>query len=57
VVGKDGVVIISGATMPEGLPREWIKDLKVRLPGKQYTTVPATFLGRTVNRLVCLREG
>ncbi len=50
VASKDGVVIIPGAMLPESLPKEWIKDLKIRLPGKQFTTVPATILGRTADR-------
>lgn len=51
VLNKEGVVVISGGLIPEGMPKEWIKDVKVRLPGKQFTTVPAKFLGRTMNRL------
>jgi len=51
VVSKDGVVVIAGSCLPEALPKEWTKDLKVRLPSKRFTTVPATLLGRTPDRL------
>ncbi len=51
VVSKDGVVLISGGLIPEALPKEYVKDLKIRLPGKNFTTVPAKLLGRTQNRL------
>jgi serine protease Do len=51
IVSKDGVILISGSTIPEQLPKDYIKDLKIRLPLKNFTTVPATFLGRTADRL------
>lgn len=50
VIHKDGIILISGSTIPESLPKEWIKDLKVRLPSKNFTSVPVTFLGRTQDR-------
>ena len=50
VVSKDGVVIVPGSMLPEALPKEWIKDLKIRVPGKQFAPVPATILGRTADR-------
>lgn len=46
-----GVVIVAGAFVPEGVPMEWVKDIKIRVPKKKFTTIPATFLGRTANRL------
>lgn len=51
VLSKDGVVIIPGALIPESLPREWMKDLKIRTLGRLYPAVPARFLGRTANRM------
>jgi len=50
LISKD-VVLISGGLIPDGLPKVWMKDLKVRLPLKDFTSVPAKFLGRTKNRL------
>lgn len=51
VVGKGGVILIAGSLFPENLPHEWVRDIKVRLPGKNFTSVPAKFLGRTRDRL------
>ncbi|HVS69678.1 MAG TPA: PDZ domain-containing protein [Phycisphaerae bacterium] len=51
VVSKEGVILISGSLIPESLPKEWIKDIKVRVPGKDFASVPAKFLGRTRDRL------
>ena len=51
VVSPDGVVLVSGSLFPDTMPKEWTKDIKLRLPGKDDTTVPATFLGRTKDRL------
>jgi hypothetical protein len=55
VVAKDkggkGVILVSGSLFPESLPKEWIKDIKVRLPSKDFASVPAKFLGRTQDRL------
>ncbi|MEI8196838.1 MAG: PDZ domain-containing protein, partial [Phycisphaerae bacterium] len=46
-----GVVLVAGAFIPEGVPMEWVKDIKIRVPNKKFTTIPAQFLGRTANRL------
>jgi serine protease Do len=51
VLSKDGVVLISGSLISEGLPKEWITEIKVRVPGKNFESVPAHMLGRTRNRL------
>lgn len=51
LIHKDGIILISGGLIPEGFPKDWVKDLKVRLPLKDFTSVPAKFLGRTQNRL------
>ncbi len=51
LVQKDGVILISGSLMSENYPKEWIKDIKVRLPWKNFTSVSAKFLGRTRDRL------
>jgi len=50
-LNKDGVIAISGSFISEGTPRDFIKDIKVRGPGKQFKEIPATFLGRTTDRL------
>jgi serine protease Do len=51
LLSKEGVVMISGALISESLPREWITEIKVRLPADNFAAVPAKFLGRTRNRL------
>jgi len=51
LLSKDGVILISDSLITESLPKEWITDIKVRLPGKNFAPVPAAFLGRTRNRL------
>src|SRR5579872_4740904 len=51
VLNKDGVIIVSGALIPETVPQAWVTHLKIRVPGQHFETVPATFLGRTANRL------
>ena len=51
LMNNDGVVLISGNLIDERYPKEWIADIKVRLPGKNFDSVPAKFLGRTRNRL------
>lgn len=51
LLSKDGVILISDSLISESLPKEWITDIKVRLPGKNFEPTPATFLGRTRNRL------
>ena len=51
LLSKEGVVLISGSLISEAYPKEWIKEIKVRLPGKNFDAVPATLLGRTRNRL------
>ena len=47
VLNKDGVDLISDSLISESLPKEWITDIKVRLPGKNFEPTPAKFLGRT----------
>jgi len=51
VLSKDGVVLISGGLIPESAPKDYIKGIKIRLPGKPVGTIPAEFLGRTVDRI------
>lgn len=51
VVHKDGIVMISGGMIPDALPKEYIKDIKIRQPGKNFHPVNATLLGRTKSRL------
>jgi serine protease Do len=51
VIGKGGVILIAGSLFPENLPHEWVRDVKVRLPGKNFSSVPAKLLGRTRDRL------
>ncbi|HUO08070.1 MAG TPA: PDZ domain-containing protein [Phycisphaerae bacterium] len=45
------VILVSGSFISENMPKEWIKDLKVRLPLKNFTSVDAKLLGRTQDRL------
>ncbi len=45
------VILVAGSLISENLPKEWIKDLKVRQPLKNFTSVDAKFLGRTQDRL------
>ncbi len=51
VLSDDGVIMIPGTLISDQIPKEWISEIKVRLPGKNFEAVPATFLGRTRNRL------
>src|SRR6185436_12119836 len=51
LLNKDGVILISNALISENLPKEWITEIKVRLPGKNFEGIPAKILGRTRNRL------
>jgi serine protease Do len=51
LLSKDGVVVVSGALISESLPKEWVTEIKVRLPSANFEAVPATLLGRTRNRL------
>jgi serine protease Do len=51
LLSSDGVVLIAGNLISESLPKEWITEIKVRQPGKNFESVPAKMLGRTRNRL------
>jgi serine protease Do len=51
VLSKDGVILIAGRLISENLPKEWITEIKVRVPGKNFESVPAKMLGRTRDRL------
>jgi S1-C subfamily serine protease len=51
VLTKDGVILIAGNLISEAYPKEWITDIKVRVPAKNFEAVPATMLGRTRNRV------
>ena len=56
VMSKDGIILVSDSLISESLPKEWITDIKVRLPGKNFEPTPATFLGRTRNRLFAYHQ-
>ncbi len=49
--GGEGIILVSGAMFPDSLPKEWVKDIKVRLPSKDFAGVSAKLLGRTQDRL------
>ncbi len=51
LLSKEGVVMIAGSLIPESLPKEWIAEIKVRAPGKNFEAVPAQMLGRTRSRM------
>jgi serine protease Do len=51
LLNKDGVILIANSLISENLPKEWITEIKVRLPNKNFEAQPAKFLGRTRNRL------
>ncbi len=51
VVGRDGVILISGDLIPDELPHQYIHKLKIRLPEDHFKAVSAEFLGRTKNHL------
>ncbi|HVT81483.1 MAG TPA: PDZ domain-containing protein [Phycisphaerae bacterium] len=51
LLSQDGVVLIPGTLISEQLPKEWVSEIKIRLPGKNFESVPAKLLGRTRNRL------
>jgi S1-C subfamily serine protease len=50
VVSKD-TVIVWGNLISENTPKEYVKRIEIRLPGKNFDTVKGTLLGRTQNRL------
>lgn len=51
LLSKEGVVLIPGSLISEALPKEWITEIKVRMPANNFESVPAKMLGRTRNRL------
>jgi S1-C subfamily serine protease len=51
LLSKGGVVLVSGTLISESLPKEWITEIKVRVPADRFQAVPAKMLGRTRNRL------
>ena len=51
LLSKEGVILVSGSLVSEALPKEWITEIKVRLPSKNFEAVPAKLIGRTRNRL------
>src|SRR4051812_11153028 len=51
LLSKDGVILIPNTLIPESLPKEWITEIKVRMPNKNFESQPAKLLGRTRNRL------
>jgi serine protease Do len=51
LLNKDGVILISNSLISESLPKEWLTEIKVRLPNKNFAAQPAKFLGRTRDRL------
>src|SRR4051812_29128825 len=36
LLSKEGVVLISGGLISEAWPKEWLTEIKVRLPGKNF---------------------
>jgi hypothetical protein len=36
VLNKDGVILIAGSMIPESLPRDYIKDIKIRSAGDKF---------------------
>jgi len=51
LIHADGVILISGSLINESIPRDYIKDIKVRLPQKNFASIPVKFLGRTQDRV------
>lgn len=51
VLNKDGLILIPGSLIPEQLPHEYVKEIKIRVASGDFSTVNATLLGRTTNRL------
>lgn len=51
LLSQDGVILVPGTLISEQIPKEWISEIKVRLPSKNFQSTPAKLLGRTRNRL------
>jgi len=51
LLNRDGVILVAGDLFNEGFPTAWYQDIKIREPGRQSVAIPATFLGRTRDRL------
>ncbi len=51
VLDKEGLILIPGSLIPEQLPSEYLKAIKIRVPADHFSPVKATLLGRTTNRL------
>ena len=51
IVVSPDTVLVWGGLISESIPKDYVKSIKIRLPGKNFTTVKATLLGRTQNRL------
>lgn len=51
LLNDQGVILVSGGLLPEIVPLDFIKDIKVRAPGGKFQSVPAKILGRSHDRL------
>lgn len=51
IVVNNDTVLVWGNLISENTPKEYVKGIKIRLPGKNFETVKGTLLGRTQNRL------
>ncbi len=53
VLNKQGVVLISSDLIPQDIPLDYIRHLKIRLAQGDMPKIPAEYLGRTVDGLFC----
>ncbi|MHB1768998.1 MAG: hypothetical protein ACYCUV_14245, partial [Phycisphaerae bacterium] len=53
VLNKKGVVLVSSDLIPQDIPLDYIRHLKIRIALGDMPKIPAEYLGRTVDGLFC----
>jgi len=53
VLNKKGVVLVSSDLIPQDIPLDYIRHLKIRIAQGDMPKIPAEYLGRTVDGLFC----
>ncbi len=53
ILNKQGVVMVTSALFPAGLPLSYFHHLKIKLPFGRMKTVPAKYLGRSPDGVMC----
>ncbi len=53
ILNKQGVVMVTSALFPASLPLSYFHHLKIKLPFGRMKTIPATYLGRSPDGVMC----